>query len=208
MKRENTKVKADSLIRLSVFYLNKNGFFKGLVSGDIPVIQYRSNIAFIDSLFAEDAAIPKDPVMPYVVTESSYHVLVSTLNKKAPYMHFSYASPQPNGECKNFGYYIDLIATPCRYGGVRYWFRCPLTVNGKYCGRKVAVLYKGNVFFGCKNCFNLTYASRNSRNPFQKWRRSRKNRKLIEEEQRRRLGPSEQSATLSEKDIENNGDKT
>jgi hypothetical protein len=187
MKRENAKMKANDLIRLSVFYLNKNGFFKGIVSGDIPVIRYRLNIAFIDSLFAEGAVIPEGPIFPYIVTESSYHILVSTLNKNAPYMHFSYASPQPNGEYKNFGYYVDLIATPCRYGGVRYWFRCPLTVNGKYCGRKVAVLYRGNDFFGCSNCFNLTYESRNSRNPSQKWRRSLKNRKLIEEGQNRQF---------------------
>ena len=167
MARENTKMKADGLIKLSVPYLRKNGFFKGLVSGDIPVVYDRSMITYIDSLLAEGAVIPKDnTVIPRVVTESSYHILVSILDKDAPYVHFSYASPQPNGEYKNFGYYVDLVATKCRHGGLRYWFKCPLTIDGKFCGRRVEVLYKGNDFFGCRYCFNLTYQSRSSKGPY------------------------------------------
>ncbi len=133
-KYKSIKMEADNLIRLSVYYLNKNGFFKGLVSGDIFVI--------CDGV------------------ENSYYILVSTLNRNAPYAHFSYASLQPNGEYKDFGYYVDLVTTPCRYGGRRFWFLCPLTVNGVYCGKRIGVLYMRDGYLGCRNCHCLTYKSR------------------------------------------------
>jgi len=46
---------------------------------------------------------------------------------------------------------------------VRYWFICPLSVNGVYCGRRVGTLYlaSGGPYFGCRHCYNLTYESRN-----------------------------------------------
>ncbi len=58
-------------------------------------------------------------------------------------------------------YHIKLETTTCYFGGVRYWFLCPIiTEVGKNCGRRVAVLYKGGDYFGCRYCYNLTYASR------------------------------------------------
>ncbi len=57
-------------------------------------------------------------------------------------------------------YLVSLTTTPCHFGGKRYWFVCPLTINGRDCGKRVGVLYKGNDYFGCRHCFNLTYQSR------------------------------------------------
>lgn len=34
--------------------------------------------------------------------------------------------------------------------------------NGRYCGRRVGVLYLGGDVFACRHCYNLTYASRNA----------------------------------------------
>jgi len=58
-------------------------------------------------------------------------------------------------------YRVELATTPCNFGGVRYWFICPLVVNGRACQRRVAKLYlpPGGRYFGCRHCYNLTYES-------------------------------------------------
>jgi hypothetical protein len=48
---------------------------------------------------------------------------------------------------------IELTTTPCNYGGVRKWFRCPA------CGRRCAVVYSGGKYFACRKCCKLTYTS-------------------------------------------------
>ena len=65
------------------------------------------------------------------------------------------------GEKKDFDYKIELESTPCHFGGVRWWFICPLWKNGVHCGRRVGKLYlPGNgTYFGCRHCHNLTYRS-------------------------------------------------
>lgn len=63
---------------------------------------------------------------------------------------------------ENLCYRVELETTPCNYGGQRYWFTCPLTKNGVYCGRRVAKLYlpPGAKYFGCRHCHDLSYKSR------------------------------------------------
>ena len=53
--------------------------------------------------------------------------------------------------------YIYLSTTPCNYGGVRYWFYCPV------CNQRVAKLYIKTKRFLCRNCNNLSYYSSNIR---------------------------------------------
>lgn len=50
---------------------------------------------------------------------------------------------------------VELVTTPCHYGNVRYWFLCPLTS----CNKRIGKLYlpKDAQYFGCRNCYNLTY---------------------------------------------------
>jgi hypothetical protein len=50
---------------------------------------------------------------------------------------------------------VSITWTPCNYGGKRVWFVCP------NCGKRVAVLYLGGKYFGCRICCNLTYQSCN-----------------------------------------------
>jgi len=56
---------------------------------------------------------------------------------------------------------IQITTTPCYYGGVRYWLRCPAVVNGVLCEDRVGVLYlpPGGTVFGCRQCHGLTYES-------------------------------------------------
>lgn len=46
---------------------------------------------------------------------------------------------------------VSLTTTPCNYGGVRYWFVCPL------CGNQVGVIYSVGKYFGCRKCGNIAY---------------------------------------------------
>ncbi len=52
-------------------------------------------------------------------------------------------------------YTVALQTTQCHYGGVRYWFSCPIAG----CGRRVAKLYWGRIYFGCRHCYKLSYFS-------------------------------------------------
>jgi len=62
-----------------------------------------------------------------------------------------------SGEKSDLDYKIQLVSTPCNYGGKRYWFICPLSKNGKYCGRRVGVLYLIGKYYGCRHCGNIAY---------------------------------------------------
>jgi hypothetical protein len=57
-------------------------------------------------------------------------------------------------EWKNEGYPVRIVRTLCAFGGSRPWFACPVTS----CGRRVAILYGGEIF-ACRHCHQLAYAS-------------------------------------------------
>jgi len=81
-----------------------------------------------------------------------------------PYVKVNYTiTDRTTGKKTNYDYKIGLTSTPCHFGGVRYWFICPLSVNGVYCGRRIGTLYlaSGGNYFGCRHCYNLSYESRN-----------------------------------------------
>src|SRR5437867_2914094 len=54
---------------------------------------------------------------------------------------------------------VPLTWTPCHFGGERPWFLCPGAVRGRYCGRRVAVLYAAGSYFCCRQCCGLAYES-------------------------------------------------
>ena len=45
------------------------------------------------------------------------------------------------------------------YGGLRWWFTCPLVVGGRSCTRRAGKLYLRGGYFGCRRCQDLTYRS-------------------------------------------------
>lgn len=61
------------------------------------------------------------------------------------------------GAKQELDYTVRLQTTPCNYGGVRWWFTCPLSD----CGRRVGKLYlpPSGRYFGCRHCYQLTYRS-------------------------------------------------
>ena len=64
-----------------------------------------------------------------------------------------------SGEKENMKYNVELATTPCNYGGKRYWFICPLSKNGRYCGRRVGVIYSIGKWYGCRYCGDIAYAT-------------------------------------------------
>jgi len=65
------------------------------------------------------------------------------------------------GASMDHDYLVALTTTLTAWGSLRYWFVCPLVVDGIPCGRRVEVLYlpTGKAYFGCRQCHNLAYQS-------------------------------------------------
>jgi hypothetical protein len=64
-------------------------------------------------------------------------------------------------EEESASYRVGLTTTRPRFGGLRWWFVCPLVKNDVPCGRRVGKLYlpPGGRYFGCRTCYDLTYTS-------------------------------------------------
>ncbi len=56
---------------------------------------------------------------------------------------------------------IRLQTTPMQFGGIRWWFTCPLIVDVVVCSGRVGNLYlpPGAKYFGCRRCHRLAYRS-------------------------------------------------
>jgi len=133
----SSRTEADNVKKISVNFLNKHNYFCGYNSG---------TITWTRTSFGEEH-------------KSSVGIAV-TVNDTVNQLRIHYTQTEETGEKKDFDYNIPLIFTPCRYGGKRWWFRCPWYKNNVYCGRRVGTLYKNGDYFACRHCYNLTYASR------------------------------------------------
>lgn len=136
--RKNT---VESCLCLSLSRLRQWGYLKSFASG---TVQWKSDFR-----------------------ESEIGVTVSTMGSN-PSVELKYTvSASTTGEGERLRYPIELISTPCTYGGKRWWFVCPLVQKeGTPCSRKVYKLYlpPGVRYFGCRFCHNLTYYGRQNHN--------------------------------------------
>ncbi len=98
------------------------------------------------------------------ITVASVYICVSTIaGREHVSFQYLYKNAQ-TGEEEALNYSARLEATRCHFGGERWWFICPCSVKGRYCGRRVGVLYWVGKYFGCRHCHNLAYdSSRNHR---------------------------------------------
>jgi hypothetical protein len=62
-------------------------------------------------------------------------------------------------EWKSIEQRVPITWTTCHLGGQRPWFVCSVYCNGRYCGRRAAVLYGAGELFACRRCCGLAYAS-------------------------------------------------
>jgi len=61
-----------------------------------------------------------------------------------------------------------FVATPCHFGGQRWWFECPA------CGTRAAHLYLRRARLECRRCADLTYYSQRETLDDRMLRRTRK----------------------------------
>lgn len=85
---------------------------------------------------------------------SSISVTADLTNMDSPFVRLSYTAFD-----KPFVYAILLASTVPNYGGIRWWFHCPLVIRGIECDRQVRKLYLKGSYFGCRHCHDLTYKS-------------------------------------------------
>lgn len=128
---------AEGSNRLSIFWLKKYGYLAGgWRSGGIKWTHgWRDNESSIGFTIIIDKV-------------EGYYINLR-------YTHTSYYTD----EKIDMDYRVGLVTTACNYDGVRYWFICPLTKNGYYCGRRVGVLFSIGKWYGCRTCGNIAYAA-------------------------------------------------
>ena len=68
-------------------------------------------------------------------------------------------SPSWSNEWKSINQRVPIEWSVCHFGGRRPWFICRGFCDGRYCGRRVAVLYALREHFACRRCYGLAYAS-------------------------------------------------
>jgi hypothetical protein len=102
-------------------------------------------------------------VMKNTGKESSISLEVNMTGE--PYARLAYSLSDRESNVTPCDSEVDLVTTPCNFGGVRYWFACPA------CSRHVGGLYlaPGDRYFRCRHCNNLSYHSRNDSNLFGIW---------------------------------------
>ncbi len=86
-----------------------------------------------------------------VMSSISYEINMADVD--FPWLRVNYTNT--NSQEKH-DYKIYLTATTPNYGGKRWWFRCPAA----RCGKRVAVLYLGNIF-ACRHCWRMGYSTQN-----------------------------------------------
>ena len=121
-------------------WLNRHGYFCGFKRGGI---HWKNAFGEVTSSIGIEVSVVEE-----------YH--------GGKYARFFYT--QTNGFTKEkteLDYKVRLVTTPCNFGGFRYWFICPLVIDGESCRRRVGNLYlpPGSKYFGCRHCYNLTYRS-------------------------------------------------
>jgi hypothetical protein len=87
---------------------------------------------------------------------------VNTLGLSGPWVRLWYSWVWTSTQQEESAdYTVGLTATRPRFGGLRWWFVCPLVVGGRHCQRRVGKLYlpPSSRYFGCRRCHRLTYTS-------------------------------------------------
>jgi hypothetical protein len=85
---------------------------------------------------------------------------IALIHKADTHILFEYTeTDESTKEITPISYKVSLVSTPCHYGNKRWWFICPLGMDGQACNRRVGILYLRGRYFGCRHCHDLTYTS-------------------------------------------------
>lgn len=92
-------------------------------------------------------------------SENSVNYDLDLINQDQSNFRLRYTSKDKfTNETTDIDYFVKLTATPCYFGGFRYWFICPIDS----CHRRVATLYLNVTHFICRDCCDLSYDKRNT----------------------------------------------
>jgi hypothetical protein len=87
---------------------------------------------------------------------------VDTQDLVDPWMRLRYSWVwHSTGQKDSADYQVRLTTSRPHFGGLRWWFRCPMRKDGISCGKRVGKLYlhpRGRCF-GCRLCYDLTFTS-------------------------------------------------
>jgi hypothetical protein len=169
------KLEAETLERIDIRWFKKKGFLKGNHSNQViywtrggkKIGSVSFDVCIQKEIFSERETISIQEYLAQKgipIYEQSNEPICGQNDEiitHDDYIRVYYTTTYPDGRKEYSDYKIKLAKTRCNFGGFRYWFVCPLVKDGKYCGRRVAVLYLVGKYFGCRHCYNLTYASRN-----------------------------------------------
>jgi hypothetical protein len=82
-----------------------------------------------------------------------------TVRVETAAVFLSYRCSSGSGRWKSIEQRVPIRLTACHFGGVRPWFMCSVYCDGRYCGRRAAILYGAGELFACRRCYGLSYAS-------------------------------------------------
>lgn len=121
---------------ISTYFLNQNGFFSSSFKSGTLVWNENS------------------------CRESSIGLMI-LINGNQGHLRLMYSKKKGLTDEKSvLDYKVRLTSTPCNFGGLRWWFICPLAINNVVCQKRVGKLYLSHgLYFGCRHCHNLTYQS-------------------------------------------------
>lgn len=132
------RITVEECKEVSITWLNRHDYFCGFASGGI---QWKNSLGEVTSSIGIQVS----------VDEEFYG---------EKYVRFQYTQTNRfSGKKEELDYKVELVTTPCHFGGIRYLFICPLVTDGKPCRKRVSKLYlpSGAKYFGCRHCYNLTY---------------------------------------------------
>ena len=88
------------------------------------------------------------------------HFIVWTNGFDRPILHLFFTLDLGQGE-RYMEQQVSLQTTHPYFGGVRWWFTCPLRSEVNFCNGCVGKLYlpPNAHYFACRNCHGLTYRS-------------------------------------------------
>jgi hypothetical protein len=89
---------------------------------------------------------------------SSIRYEVNTTDMAFPRVRLYYTFTRTQ---EHMDYTIRLQSTRPYFGGLHWWFTCPLLRLGKSCNRRVSKLYlpPGGRHYGCRHCYDPSYQS-------------------------------------------------
>jgi hypothetical protein len=89
---------------------------------------------------------------------SSLDYEVNTTNPAFLWIRLSYTFTQTR---ETMNYLIRLTTTRPNFGGLRWWFICPINITNRVCNLRIGKIYLPpfSLYFGCRVCNDLTYRS-------------------------------------------------